>query len=439
MKIEEIPKFDGNSYYIWRFRMNLFLTAEDLIGIVDGTIPKPSGPRLPPTGAGSIVEWEKRNAIALSYIANRVDNSQVHHLSSSTTAADAWSKLSTLYQSQAAVTKMYLKDELQTLQMKEGESVTKHVHQFKTLVDQLSAAGVNTSDEDQFLALMRSMPNSFRPMLTSLRGQSNLTLQKVITYLLQEEKMLKDQRSEPSTALFVARNIVSSGKKNWKNYINKKAGNFPRPPSGKPGGYNKPRGGSSFSREEEFPTSNIDLHSAASSSQKNPYSKMKCFYCGLIGHHIKDCRKKMANEGQRSKGVNYQANTAAYSYLVVACSTTFDQSDHNWYLDTGATHHMAHSIGYFSTYTPCASPQHVFLGDHSKLEIHGRGTVAIVLDNRLRYIVEDVLHIPKLQKNLFSVKQHDLAGGSAFFDKGCCELCSPQGDHLVTCLLTNDL
>lgn len=75
---------------------------------------------------------------------------------------------------------MFLKDELQTLQIKEGESVTKHVHHFTTLMDQLSAAGSNMADEDQFLALMRSMLNIYRPLLTSLRGQANLALQKVI-------------------------------------------------------------------------------------------------------------------------------------------------------------------------------------------------------------------------------------------------------------------
>lgn len=50
------------------------------------------------------------------------------------------------------------------------------------------------------------MPNSFTNLLPSLRGQANLTLQKVITYLLQEEKMLKTQASEPTTALFVPLN-----------------------------------------------------------------------------------------------------------------------------------------------------------------------------------------------------------------------------------------
>jgi hypothetical protein len=78
MKIEETPKFDGSSFYIWRFRMAFFLTAEDSTGIVDGSIPR---------SATAYADWDKKIAIALSYIANRVDNSQAHHVSTSTMAS----------------------------------------------------------------------------------------------------------------------------------------------------------------------------------------------------------------------------------------------------------------------------------------------------------------------------------------------------------------
>lgn len=67
---------------------------------IDGTIPLPTAPTAPATGVGSTQEWNNFNKIALSFIANRLDNSQ--------DLAEAWSRLDTLYQAQDAITKMYL-------------------------------------------------------------------------------------------------------------------------------------------------------------------------------------------------------------------------------------------------------------------------------------------------------------------------------------------
>lgn len=63
-------------------------------------------------------------------------------------ASEAWSKLDTLYQAHDTVTRMYLLDELDTLEVREGASLTKH-----TLIDELSSAGVVTTHENQYLLI----------------------------------------------------------------------------------------------------------------------------------------------------------------------------------------------------------------------------------------------------------------------------------------------
>jgi hypothetical protein len=46
------------------------------------------------------------------------------------TSNEAWLELIQIFESKDAVTKMFLKGKLQTLKMKEGENVTKHIHKF---------------------------------------------------------------------------------------------------------------------------------------------------------------------------------------------------------------------------------------------------------------------------------------------------------------------
>jgi hypothetical protein len=79
---------------------------------------------------------------------------------------------------------MFLNDRLATLKFKEGDSLTQHIQIFRTIIAKLTSSGIVTSDEDAKLALMRSMPSSYRTFLTALRGDHTLTLQQLITYLI---------------------------------------------------------------------------------------------------------------------------------------------------------------------------------------------------------------------------------------------------------------
>lgn len=82
--------------------------------------------------------------------------------------------------------------------------------------------------------------------------------------------------------------------------------------------------------------------------------------------------------------------------------------------------------------SPC-----VYLGDNSSLEIKGSGQVEILLSDGTLHILENVLHIPDLRKNLFCIKQLDSEGGSAVIQNGQCILRDSDNQILTTCYLVN--
>jgi hypothetical protein len=98
---------------------------------------------------------------------------------------EAWLELNRLFESLDAFTKMFLNYKMQTLKMREGDNVTKHIHNFKSLLEQLSVTSAPISDE-AILSLMRNMPLSFHNLISSMQRVPNLTLQSLITDLLQE-------------------------------------------------------------------------------------------------------------------------------------------------------------------------------------------------------------------------------------------------------------
>jgi transposase InsO family protein len=83
-------------------------------------------------------------------------------------------------------------------------------------------------------------------------------------------------------------------------------------------------------------------------------------------------------------------------------ATTDDSSI--WYLDSGATAHMASDIMWFSTYM-ALDDHEVLLGDNHRIQVSGRGNI-----KALHYIngepqpllLLNVLHVPAITKNLLS-------------------------------------
>ncbi len=87
------------------------------------------------TLASSIVEWVDKDAIAIQVINNCLDNNIISNVQSKTTSHDVGQELIKMFESQDVITKMFLRDNLQTLKLREGESVVKHIQSFRSLLE----------------------------------------------------------------------------------------------------------------------------------------------------------------------------------------------------------------------------------------------------------------------------------------------------------------
>ena len=73
-----------------------------------------------------------------------------------------------------------------------------------------------------------------------------------------------------------------------------------------------------------------------------------------------------------------------------------------WWIDTGATHHVCSDEMMFSTFEPIETGEKVFVGNSATSDIKGQGKVVLKMTSRKELTLTNVLYVPEIHKNLVS-------------------------------------
>jgi hypothetical protein len=330
-------------------------------------------------------DWEKLDRRARSTIRLCLADSVLLNVSGESTGKELWDKLGNLYQSKSLVNKLFLRKKLYHLRMEDGDSVTKHLNAFNTLVSQLDSVNITIAEEDKCITLLCSLPDSWDNLVVEIGSttQSTLKYEDVVSSLLSEEMRWKSMDSHSTDALFI---------------------------KGHPQDRNpdKPSGG----------------RSKSTSRSKSPGKSLrKCWKCGKIGNYKKYCKSKKVDKPKGSdSNSSTEEKTSTKEGGDVYLASTATHADHDvWLIDSGASYHMTPHREWFSEYEKYDGGD-VFLGDDSTAKILGRGRVKLMLkDGRIRTL-PGVLHIPKLARSLISISKLDDAGVKTVFEKNTCKM-----------------
>ena len=216
--------------------------------------------------------------------------------------------------------------------------------------------GTSITEDDQVATLLCSLPESYNSLITALESRAdNLTLEFVHARLFLEEHKRKENSLTSDT--------------------------------------------------EEKPL--LSKHDRTNQKSYKSRRKGKCHNCGIPGHWARECRKPKKEKPKEGKekqdGASYHASTEHASFY---SSKRVNQKDLTWYTDSGASQHMSYDKEMMVDYVHFENPQKVGLGDNRVVQALGKGNIWLDIKDENDYNparLVDVLYVPDLAKNLFSV------------------------------------
>lgn len=365
-----VMKLEGaRNWNIWKFQMTVLLRGQGWLDIVEGRTVKPEN-------ATDRNAWETKDAKAQTLLVTRMSEDVMLHLVTCTTAFEMWKKLLSIYEQKSETSIHIIQQRFFQFKYEKGTEMSVFLSKIQEIQNQLKQLGEEVSDKFAITKVLMSLPSEYKHFVSAWESapEDKQTFDNLVARLLIEEERLKEKDSTPPSSAFVA-------KRNFKCYKCGKSGHF----------------------QSDCP-SNRDSEKKVNDN--------KCFYCGKIGHYKAQCRFK------RSKDNKKMSNA-----FIVSDSVHKQYEESKWLIDSGASEHMCRDRSLFSSFQS-VTQKSVIVGNGAAISVLGYGQMAVLVNNGSEWIdstIDNVLFVPDLKTNLFSVNRAADRGYVIMTDDSSCK------------------
>ena len=360
-----IPQFmSEKDWLVWKFQVQHALKAAGQWEFITGTADIEAR------------DYESKKQKAFYSVLQCIGQKYIPMVMSCQTPKEMWDTLCQFLERKTVSNKIYTLMQLYGLRMKKGTRIHEHLHQLDELSDHLAAIGEEVSEVHKIAVLLRSVQDDYSTLVTALlaQGDDELALVFVKRALLDEEQR-REKPNEPGTSDMALKSVRKLG------------------------------------------------------SKKQKSNSSACFNCSQLGHFARNCSKqKKFSKGQhRAKKAEEQEDTDSgdIEMFVATVGLKADTQSNDWIVDSGASQHITFESTILHDYKDFEAPEPVGLGDGHTVSAIGVGKVKVItqLHNGRSVIcwMTDVLYVPKLTNNLFSVHAATTKGNTVSFTyKSCC-------------------
>lgn len=377
----------GNVNFIsWRFKLNLALKYKDLYDIVTGAKPRPAGA----VSEANVSAWLKKDVEAQTLIGLNVNSKIANKIANCRTAKDMIDKLTSLYGTKTDVTLETSRIKFFTFVYDENKSAVENCLEILELAEEVSTEKDPMRESWIMTRIMSVLPPKLAHFRTSWDNVTGAT--KNVDTLIERLRLEDERLRETTTNAEGSTNNALMARR--------------------------------------------DRQGQSSTSKQNK-SSLECYKCGKKGHMLKQCKGKACQKyldyckkkyscnickkkGHFAKECTSQEETnkstngipRKQAFLTTALSTVDNDISKDratsWYQDCGASQHMTSHREWFVQLVELDEPIPIVIGDATRLDGVAVGNIEMeAFDGQKWYpvVLEDVIYVPNLNFNLFSVSQ----------------------------------
>ena len=336
---------------------------------------------------GTEREIAKKKKLVRGYLItsiNRANRSIIAHLKE---PREIWKAIERHHTSKIRAAKIRIQKQYSSLKM--DGTLEDYIIKFHDCMAKLKMVDVNLPEEDYAIKFLEGLPKKYKLSVKILLNKSEgLNLEEVINIISEEDKEVEDTEYA----------------------MNAKVKNFP------------------------------------TNTRSRGTAKIKCFYCGRLGHKANECRNKKAD---REKGIfkknkygpanttdnNFEKYHREFKTEQINKATLFmtqvDQPyiDQNmWILDSGCSKHMTPYLGKLTNIKKANTD--IMLANKSIIKSDTSGDIeGILTEDKNEIKISNVLYVPELNTNLLSVMELQDKGLDILFRKNKCEI--KKGNRVI--------
>ncbi|GIL93396.1 hypothetical protein Vretifemale_20797, partial [Volvox reticuliferus] len=233
-----------------------------------------------------------------SVMAKNVKN---HHLQTIVRAANAkaaWDALAATFASTCNTRKIALRQELSDFKMANGEHMPVYVSRARQLQSDLLDVGHVVTDAELTTIIIKGLPRTYHVITTALETrEGELDFQQVVSRLMAYDSAEREASRKETTA-FSAR-----------------------------------RGGG-----------NAGSSGRGQGARTGGRPNVTCHYCGTPGHFMRDCRKRLADQGSKGRGGDGKQRGGSASAMPskLAFALGGESRLKDWHIDSGSEWHITY-------------------------------------------------------------------------------------------------
>lgn len=391
-----LAKFGGEGYLEWQQSMKAVLLEKELWEVVcDRYADRPGD-----DAEDSVkLDWTKKQGRAYGLLQLSLGTNMMVLVSHCKSAHDIWAELRRQLNKPSWTRRLRLRQSFHSLVMAEGTSVQVHIVRLKSLVDELAGMGDVVTEDLVVIQLLNSLPPSYHGLITALENIQVPTVPNATS-------PATSSTSHGYASTGVGMDTTTVGDLDDFDAVT------PPAPFPLKLGYVT----STLLEEEERRTrlgagvDGVKQLKGGPSAPKPPKEHKKrdksqdeCHFCGLKGHWERECRKKQQVKGKWKQPGHNKPGLVCQVNATGSGNSTPDQ----WLVDSGATRHVVNSTKWFTEYRSI-HPKPIQLADSGFSNAVGEGTVSLEVKHEGEWVsvtLTQVLHVPGLSSNFFSVKE----------------------------------